>query len=381
LAAVLLALLAMPSAAQQDTGNGSLFFNQPYLQNPTDGGMTIMWQTTGPALCQVEYGTDTLHLQTARHIVDGEVVCYTTDHKVRLENLEPGRRYFYRVRAKEILDYQAYSKKFGREEQTAFHSFCLPSMDTKDFTAVIFNDLHNNVPVFKAVLAQVRDVKPDFYVFNGDCFDAPTHLKGDVRLLGTYNEGIDAADIPVIYLRGNHEVRGPYSIAMQEYFDRIGTHPYGAFNWGTTRFVMLDCGEDKPDTTRVYYNMNDFGQFRAEETEFLKQELKSKAFKKAEERILIHHIPLYGCDDAYQPCVALWKPLLTGQPFFVSINAHMHEYAYYPKGSKLGNTYPVVVGGGPSVKSATVMILSRKGNSMSLIVRNTDGKELLHLTN
>jgi hypothetical protein len=48
--------------------------------------------------------------------------------------------------------------------------------------------------------------------------------------------------------------------------------------------------------------------------DFLKKELASKEFKKAEKRILIHHIPLYG-NDYKNLCEDLWKPLLKKSSF------------------------------------------------------------------
>lgn len=36
--------------------------------------------------------------------------------------------------------------------------------------------------------------------------------------------------------------------------------------------------------------------------------------------------------------------LLAKAPFDVSINAHTHRFAYWPKGS-VGNNFPVVIGG------------------------------------
>ena len=36
-----------------------IFRTKPYLQNPIGNGMTVMWETTVPAYCWVEYGTDT----------------------------------------------------------------------------------------------------------------------------------------------------------------------------------------------------------------------------------------------------------------------------------------------------------------------------------
>ena len=108
---------------------------------------------------------------------------------------------------------------------------------------------------------------------------------------------------------------------------------------------------------------------------FLEQELKSKDFKKADKRILIHHIPLYGCHNL---CKELWEPLLRKAPFHVSINAHTHKFTHHPKGA-LGNNYPVVIGGGNKVENATVMILKKQKGELSIKVLNAEGNVLLDI--
>ena len=178
--------------------------------------------------------------------------------------------------------------------------------------------------------------------------------------------------------RGNHEIRNAYSIGLRDHYDYVGNKTYGSFNWGDTRIVMLDCGEDKPDDHWVYYGLNDFTRLRNEQVDFLKKELASKEFKKAEKRILIHHIPLYG-NDYKNLCEDLWKPLLKKAPFNVSLNAHTHEYAYHPKG-KLDNNFPVIVGGGYDMDSATVMVIEKKKGELRIKVLNTKGEILLNIT-
>ena len=176
-------------------------------------------------------------------------------------------------------------------------------------------------------------------------------------------------------MRGNHEIRNAYSIQLRELFDYVGNKTYGAFNWGDTRFVMLDCGEDKPDTHWVYYGLNDFTRLREDQAGFLKQELNGQAFRKATKRVLLHHVPLYGNTDEYQPCRVLWGKLLEKAPFDVALNAHTHEYAFHPKGA-LGNNFPVFIGGGYSRNDATVMVLTKRGDTLSIKVLDTNGKIL-----
>ncbi len=355
-----------------------IFRTKPYLQNPVGNGITVMWETTVPAYCWVEYGTDTTQLKRARTIVDGQVVCNNYLHKIRIDGLQPGQKYYYRVCSQEMLLYQAYKKVFGNTAQSSFSEFTLPATDTDSFTAVVFNDLHQHTKTFRALCKQIQNVDYDFVVFNGDCVDDPVDHNQATAFISELTEGVHGDRIPTFFMRGNHEIRNAYSIGLRDHYDYVGDKTYGSFNWGDTRIVMLDCGEDKLDSHWVYYGLNDFTQLRNEQVDFLKKELSAKEFKKAKKRILIHHIPLYG-NDGVNLCADLWTNLLEKAPFNVSLNAHTHKYAFHPKG-ELGNNYPVVIGGGYKMDSATVMILEKKKNDLKIKVLNVKGEILLDIT-
>lgn len=354
-----------------------IFRTKPYLQNPVGNGITVMWETTVPAYCWVEYGTDTTQLKRARNIVDGQVVCNNKLHKVRIDGLQPGQKYYYRVCSQEILLYQAYKKVFGNTAQSDFSEFTLPAADTETFTAVVFNDLHQHTNTFRALCKQIQNIDYDFVVFNGDCVDDPVDHNQATTFISELTQGVRGDRIPTFFMRGNHEIRNAYSIGLRDHYDYVGDKTYGSFNWGDTRIVMLDCGEDKLDTHWVYYGLNDFTQLRNEQVDFLKKELASKDFKKAKKRVLIHHIPLYG-NDGENLCADLWTKLLEKAPFNVSLNAHTHKYAYHPKG-ELGNNYPVIIGGGYRMDGATVMILEKKKDEMKIKVLNAKGEVLLDI--
>ena len=117
--------------------------------------------------------TDTTQLKRARTIVDGQVVCNNKLHKIRLDDLQPGQKYYYRVCSQEMLLYQAYKKVFGNTARSAFSEFTLPVTGTDSFTAVVFNDLHQHTHTFRALCRQIQDIDYDFVVFNGDCVDDP----------------------------------------------------------------------------------------------------------------------------------------------------------------------------------------------------------------
>ena len=352
-----------------------ILYAAPYLQDLQPSSVDVMFQTRVVSHCWVEYGTDTLHLKRARTLLDGQEVCYDIENRIRLDSLEPGQRYYYRVCAQEIVNYQSYSKTFGETARTPFYSFRMPSASDKDFTAVIFNDLHENREVMAAFGKLLRGMKYDFAMFNGDCLTEPANREQAMHNIAEACRMVDAANHLTFFIRGNHEIRNAYSAGMHSLIGYQEGKTYGAFSWGDTRFVMLDCGEDKPDDHWVYYGLNDFTGLRREQVDFLRQELKSKAFKKADRRILINHIPIWNNSDKFAPCTELWAPLLKKASFDLNVCAHVHSYGFWTAGAE-DNPCPVVRGGGPSMKKATMIVLEKRGDELTMRAVDTAGRTI-----
>lgn len=363
----------IPVAAEQ------VFRTQPFLQNPTHGGMTVTWLTNVPVHSWVEYGTERGHLDHKQQtLVDGQVICNNKIHKIRLTDLAPGTTYYYRACSREMLLYEGYKKAFGPTVYSSEYAFTTPSEGQTDFTAVIFNDLHKKSATLAKLAPFVANLDYQLVFFNGDCIDNPRNEAEAVDFLVQMTQTVHAQQVPIIILRGNHEIRDAYSLGLRDLLDYPDDKTYSAFNWGDTRFVLLDCGEDKPDSTAVYYQLNDFTQLRAQQAQFLHQEVHSRVFKKASRRILIHHIPIYGYPaDAFNPCLEAWGSVLAKAPFDLSINAHEHVYAFYPAGTK-SNPFPVVIGGGSSPTNATVFVLKKTGDTLTLEVNGANGNHYIH---
>ncbi len=370
------AFFASSLASADEESMPSLMRTMPFLQNPTDGGITVTWLTNAPAYSYVEYGEDKDNLQKALSMVDGQVIAGNTIHRIRLHNIEAGKTYYYRVVSQEILTNQAYKKKFGPAVISEFFHFFIPR-EKDDYRAVVFNDLHRRNKTTEH-LVKLLDGKPyHLALFNGDCIDDPQNEEDIVNFLEHAARVVGKGCIPMVFIRGNHEIRGAYSIFLRDYIEYSTPQSYGGFSWGSTRYVILDCGEDKPDDHWVYYGLNDFSGFRREQVDFLKRELNSNAFLNAQERILIHHIPIYLPESIidYNPCHDLWASLLKDATFFASINGHTHEFAFYPKGELQGNNFPIIVGGGPSLKEAGLVIIDKKPNAFTVSYINSEGEE------
>lgn len=344
--------------------SADLMKTRPYLQDPKPTQMTVMFQTTAPAHCWVEYGTDSLHTRKARTLLDGQEVCFDIENKIVVDSLKPGTRYYYRVCVVDLMMKHAYENHFGDTLKTRFYSFRTPSEADKDFTCVVFNDLHEQYDVYKSLLEKAKSIGYDFGVFNGDCLPEPSSREHALEMIHTLADVADGAEHPIFFIRGNHEIRNFYSAGMHRLIGYPDDKTYGAWNWGDTRFMVLDCGEDKPDDTWVYAGLNDFTQLRGEQMAFIKNELKSKAFKKAKRHVLICHIPIFGPTDKYHPCKDMWGPVLAKQPFDIALFAHEHSFKYVETGLD-GAQFPVYHGGGPTKNSGTVAVLQKKGDKFT----------------
>ena len=353
----------------------------PYLQNPATDAMTVMWLTNVPCRSWVEYGTDPNNLTRARSFIEGMMVANNKINRIRIEHLKPNTTYYYRVVSQEIVRYMPYSKEFGDTIYSDMSTFKTINPDAEDFTVVVYNDLHRNHGLMTKFSKLLSDIDYDLVIYNGDCLDDVNFEEDAVSTINHYSKAMKSDQVPSIYLRGNHETRGAYSTFLWDLLDRMGGESsYTAFSLGDTRFMLLDCGEDKVDDHWVYYDMNDFTQYRQEQVEFIKDELSRREFKKAKKRVLIHHIPLFGegMKSEYNPCKELWESALAKGKFDLALNAHIHKYEYLESGAD-GNNYPVIIGGGPNEASATVALVEKRSGKLSVRVLSPEGDEILKL--
>lgn len=367
---------AEESAAATDQESAeSLFRTGPYLQNVSGTEATVMWLTTVPCYSWVEWGTTEALDEKAYMIVDGQVTANNTLNKIVVTRLKPGQHYFYRICSREITKYGPYKVEWGRNQYTEVKSFETADPASHTLKCVFFNDLHDYLPTFKALTGQLEGIDYDLSIFNGDCFNDPSHEEGVLNSLKVYNQGIHAAEKPVIYLRGNHEIRGAYSRQWPSLVSNPGGKQYFALSRGPVRFIFLDCGEDKEDSHWAYSGLNDFEGFRREQAEWLKVEIEKPEFKNAKYRVLVHHIPIYGLKpDSFNPWQKLWGPILNSAGIDMSIHGHTHRVAVHPPKSVGDHTYPLIIGGGPKMAGGTVTVLSADANGLEVTIRNTRGE-------
>jgi len=148
---------------------------------------------------------------------------------------------------------------------------------------------------------------------------------------------------------------------------------YFTFRQGPAAFVVLDGGEDKPDSDVEYNGTAAFDQYRAAELEWLKTAVKDPAFQAAPVKICLIHIPMSWYEDIWYAQRRLYEdflPVLNAAGIDLMISGHLHKHEVSEKGAG-NNSFPIVVNSNNERLDVTV-----EGKKISLRFYDTAGKLL-----
>ncbi len=129
------------------------------------------------------------------------------------------------------------------------------------------SDAHNRVEAPIAAAKTFGDI--DALILNGDILNHagdPSKFDNVYELCGTLTNG----QIPVVFSRGNHDMRGNHAEAFAKYAPNANGHTYYTFRLGSLWGVILDCAEDKPDDHEEYGHTVVCHHFRLAQTAFLR---------------------------------------------------------------------------------------------------------------
>ena len=334
------------------------FLSDPVLTNPAPDGVTVMWATSGPATGWVDYG-ETDQLGTRAGGDDQGLAPYDDRaFKVRLTGLKPGARYFYRVHAVPVDFRGPYDIRraadggvFGR-----VHSFVAADPAAAEVRFTVWNDTHETAETLRQLHAAHAKEPGDFLVWNGDqTNDITTEARMVDQFLAAGGQPFAAA-VPYLYVRGNHDVRGPGARRLPRYVDVPGGNYFYAVRRGPLAALVLDTGEDKPDDHPVYGGLNGFAAFRTHQAEWLARAIETPDVKSAKYKVLFCHIPLWWTRDREVGSYCLdgrrkWHDLLVKAGVQLVGSGHTHEPAWLPP--EAGRPYGQLIGGGPRPGAAT----------------------------
>lgn len=351
----------------------------PYLQNMTETGCDILWSTDKPSTAWVELAPDDgTHFYSKErprvYSVDLGRAVVGNFHKVSLTGLEPGTKYRYRIFSEEVLDMQPYHVKYGDMASSKVYPveppcFKTVEADKPEIEFVMINDIHGNNDVLNDLLANVRKGETDFILYNGDMIN---FMDREDRLFSGFIDtsvGKFAQEIPFYMSRGNHETRGAIAKDYMRYFPNPNGKPYYSFKYGPCYFVVLDGGEDKPDSDIEYSGTSFFDDYRRDEATWLKEVVESLEFKQSPFKVAVIHVPTVGA-GWHGPIHAkeLFEPILSQAGTDLMLCGHLHSYSYHqPDGTD--RKFPVLIN-----SNQDAVIVKVDSEQMTLNVVDRQGK-------
>jgi predicted phosphodiesterase len=337
----------------------------PYLMASSATTATIVWFTDAPSHSKVRYGTGTTLSQEIEPEKDG-LVPVGLRHVVTLTGLTPGTTYSYQAVPTRVVRLNAYWPDKGLDVESPVSTFTTfdPAKSTVSFSVI--SDTHEDVARINRLMKMINWTTTDFLVHTGDAFD---WIDDEDQLFRRWLTPIITAlrsTTPLIYARGNHELRGPFARQLADYVPTPEGRFYYARDAGPVHLLVIDTGEDKPDDTNVYARLNRTIPYRAAELAWLREHLKtSPRVAAAPFRVAVMHQPNWGWladgNDA-------WVSAANDAGLDLLIAGHRHRFSYAPPGPGVAHKYHLVVVGQDQVAR-----VDATATELTVVVTGTDG--------
>lgn len=195
----------------------------------------------------------------------------------------------YTVIVRPIIERKPYYTQTKAVFEQTFHFNKLPDKDIRIFHIA---DAHNMITSPVAAANTFGNI--DLLILNGDVIDHsgdPSKFDNIYEICAILTGG----EKPVIFSRGNHDMRGNFAEKFADYTPSQYKNTYYTFTLGNIWGMLLDCGEDKDDENAEYGHTVACHQFRERQTEFIKKVIKNAeneyAAQNIKTKLVISHNP------------------------------------------------------------------------------------------
>ncbi|MCQ2457064.1 MAG: metallophosphoesterase, partial [Clostridia bacterium] len=244
----------------------------------------IMVPVTEQSLFYVKVGDKTYYDEANGIMRSLELV-----HRVTVPQAELDAAGGYTAIERRVIERKPYFPLIDDEVATEFKFYPVPE---KNARAYHIADAHNRRIGPAKAAALYGEV--DFLILNGDL---PDHSGKPENFTTIYEiaESVTHGEKPVVFARGNHDLRGLYAEKFADYTPQENGNTYYTFRLGSIWGIVLDGGEDKDDSSDEYYHTVACHQFRERETSFIHDVIKNAESEYAADgiktRLVVAHNP------------------------------------------------------------------------------------------
>ena len=306
----------------------------------------IVLRVNEPCLCSVLVGKREFY-----DVNNGVLRSDSLVHRVTVPMVLLDSEKEYTVCLRPVTDRKPYFTETGELREYPFAFRPVPPVGARAFHV---SDVHERTEY--AVEAAKAFGFMDFLILNGDLANHNGNEQ-QADMLFTITSAVTGGEFPVVFARGNHDTRGAYAERFTDCIPLYNGRTYYTFRLGGIWGVVLDCGEDKPDSHAEYGYTVQFRAFREEETRFLETVAEEKAYEAdgVHTRLVIVHNPfthqLREPFNIEAECYRHWASILADRirPDLM-LCGHLHTLGVHGRGTAfdhLGQPCTLVVGGEP----------------------------------
>ena len=304
---------------------GSYFTYEPVVYAVEDT-YQIVFSTNHSAAAWVEVGGEKYY-----DLFAGSMKSADTVHKITVPQEKLDEAKSYSIHAQKMI-YRGPFGGFKGKEISKSYSF-RPVDSSDGLVYYTITDAHHARK--GAVNAALSVDNLDFLVILGDSVGM-VEYEENVQLSNLMAHDVTGGEIPVVYARGNHEIKGAYAEQLYKYVGSKNEEFYYWFTLSDVFGITLDLGEDHNDGWWEYYGTDRFALYHNEQTDFLRELVAAKPYEGYNYTLVACHIPIQFVNSRkdHVEVKAAWTELLNQIDPDLAVYGHQHDLYPFLEGQE-----------------------------------------------
>ena len=304
---------------------GSYFTYEPVVYAVEDE-YQIVFSTNHSATAWVEIDGERYY-----DLFAGSMKSEDTVHKISVPQEKLDAAKSYSIHAEKMIYRGPFGGFKGGEIEKSYSFRPVDSSDGLVYYTI--TDAHHAADGATSAALSIENL--DFIVILGDSVGM-VEYEDDVQYSNLIAHGVTGGEIPVVYARGNHEIKGDYAEELYKY---VGSKNESFYYWFTLSDVFgitLDLGEDHDDGWWEYYGTDRFTLYHDEQTAFLEQLVATKPYENYNYTLVACHIPIQFVNSRkdHEQVKADWTALLNEIQPDIAVYGHQHDLYPFLEGQE-----------------------------------------------
>jgi predicted phosphodiesterase len=254
---------------------------------------------------------------------------YTKIHKVSIPMDDLNNAKGYKIHVQKLTYRGPFGGYFGREITQDYDFRPIDASDGIDYYSI--SDVHMATKAAIKTVSHFDNI--ELLVLAGDIVSMMDTF-ADANLTNELSSRITKGQYPVIYARGNHEIKGKYAEELHNFVGSYNNKFYYNVYLDNMFVTVLDIGEDHDDDYWEYYDTAFYTDYRNKQVTMLEKTLEEKKYLDYEYKMAVCHIPVVFVNyrKNHTDIKADFTKLLNDLDINMCISGHQHDLLVFEPG-------------------------------------------------